>query len=302
MNNLEHIKCNLCGAEDEKLLFNTATVRVVRCRRCGLTYINPRPPMENILTTFVYSGIGSEQNYDKINISKDKIYRSALKKISSRLPIADYRLPRLLDIGCSNGYFLQLARSRGFDVYGVEPSKLAVSLARKSLGTQNDSLGRDRVFEGTLKQANFPSEYFDVITLWDMFEQVSDPSGEIDEIKRILKPGGLILIRVRNMSFHLIVYRFQKYIGFLVTSPAIMHLYGFTPVTLKKMLIKAGFRGICMRDSPLTKGDPYMQSKTTVWLMDILKKMLFVLCKIVYLVTLRRIILTPSLFAYARKK
>ena len=110
-----------------------------------------------------------------------------------------------------------------WNLFGVEVNEYAANLAREQ--------GLD-VRLGTLEQAHFPNDFFDVVTLWDVLEHLHDPAGCLQEIARILKPDGLLVIRVPNAS-GLAARMFGRYwAGF----DAPRHLYVFTPATLAKLL------------------------------------------------------------------
>ena len=88
---------------------------------------------------------------------------------------------RLLDVGAHVGVFVDVARRRGWDAWGLEPSRWAVQEGRK----QGVNL-----IQGTLHDAELDSESFDVVTMWDVVEHLADPLDDIREAARILKPGG----------------------------------------------------------------------------------------------------------------
>lgn len=96
---------------------------------------------------------------------------------------------RLLDVGCSSGALLLVAKENGFDAYGAEPAKQAAATAQ--------GLGFD-VFPGFLQNAGYPDNHFDVITLFEVIEHLFEPTELIKEIQRILKPGGVVLIGTGN--------------------------------------------------------------------------------------------------------
>jgi 2-polyprenyl-3-methyl-5-hydroxy-6-metoxy-1,4-benzoquinol methylase len=94
---------------------------------------------------------------------------------------------RLLDVGCANGFFLEAAAARGFDVRGVEFSPVAISLARPDMrecivcGDVNTLLKEEAV-------------QFDIVCAFDIIEHVQDPSKFLSEIRKILVPGGVLAL------------------------------------------------------------------------------------------------------------
>ncbi len=98
---------------------------------------------------------------------------------------------KLLDVGCAYGYFVELARAQGFDAYGFDPSTYAASQAKKLNGP-------NRIKVGTITEVEYPNKQFDVITLFDVFEHLQDPIGDIARLKRWLKDDGIIVIATGN--------------------------------------------------------------------------------------------------------
>ncbi|OIO70380.1 MAG: hypothetical protein COW19_08805 [Zetaproteobacteria bacterium CG12_big_fil_rev_8_21_14_0_65_55_1124] len=95
----------------------------------------------------------------------------------------------MLDVGCSSGSVLNIAREMGFDVHGVEP-------APKAAATATDN-GFD-VFNGFLHEAEFPAESFDLVSLFEVIEHLKHPLELANEVHRILRPGGVWLIGTGN--------------------------------------------------------------------------------------------------------
>lgn len=114
--------------------------------------------------------------------------------VTRRLRKAEQLLGRrkgmnLLDVGCSSGALLAIAKDRGFKVWGVEPAHEAAQTAIRA-GFQ--------VHEGYLSDARYPSGHFDVITLFEIVEHLRDPVEVVAECARILKPGGVLVVNTPN--------------------------------------------------------------------------------------------------------
>ncbi len=99
---------------------------------------------------------------------------------------------RMLDVGCATGVFLQWFQAGGsWDLYGLELSEGAARVARAA--------GLN-VFIGQLEEAAYPENYFDVVTFWDVLEHISDPRSALLETRRILKPDGILVLRLPNAA------------------------------------------------------------------------------------------------------
>src|SRR5439155_4283821 len=88
------------------------------------------------------------------------------------------------DVGCSLGLLLYMAKERGFEPCGVDLSLNAVRYARDRLGLS--------VHQGTLFDARFSDGAFDVVTMVSVLEHVPNPLQTLDEIFRVLRPGGIL--------------------------------------------------------------------------------------------------------------
>lgn len=236
---LEHAACNICGSTDYRVLieptvteFDPAEVltaskgvrgtqTIVRCGECGLTYVNPR--IETSLVAESYR-LAEDDVYTRGAAGRTHTFRQCVRKISR------WKKPpgKLLDIGCAAGFFVAEARKFGWDAAGIEPSEYLVDWGREHLG--------ENLVKGTLKQGDFKDGKFDILTMWDVLEHVTDPLGELTECFRICKPGGMLIINYPDFGSLLARIAGKRW-WFLLSN----HLYYFTPDTMKKILEKAGF-------------------------------------------------------------
>lgn len=140
--------------------------------------------------------------------------------------------PRLLDVGCALGFMLQVARGAGWEPVGVETSEFAARYAAEKTGCS--------VRTGTLQEAGFPSESFDVVTLMDVIEHVPDPDGLLREVRRVLRPEGVAYIVTPNFaSFFVRLYGLNAY-GIWPDQ----HVVYFQPSTIRRLLRRIGFRKV----------------------------------------------------------
>jgi SAM-dependent methyltransferase len=136
----------------------------------------------------------------------------------------------MLDLGCGSGWFLETMHGRGWVTQGVEINESAAQLGRDSKGL--------KIFGGTLQQATLPSECFDYVRSNHSFEHLTCPNNTLDEIHRILKPQGKLLIGVPNID-SLSARLFKQYWWYL-TVP--VHPFSYSTKTLSRMLTKHNFR------------------------------------------------------------
>ncbi len=238
----EQIPCNLCGAQNFQLVYPSTLTRdtptaqdfrctsaaygvhppIVRCNGCGLVYANPR-----------WASAVVQENY---SVVQDPIYVQeregrVLTFTRNLKPFEDLARAsatrRLLDVGCHIGVMVELAQARGWEAWGVEPSTWAAEQAR--------ARGLN-VITGTLAEAKLPENYFDVVTLWDVVEHLTDPRAELDQIHRVLKPGGILAVHTIDIES-----AFARVLGKRWPWLMEMHLYYFSPHTLGKMLQTLGF-------------------------------------------------------------
>jgi len=149
---------------------------------------------------------------------------------------------RLLDIGCGTGEFIELARARSWNAWGVEVSREAVQTAQ-GRGLQVAL----RASEGVeAERLPFADDFFDVIVLWNVIEFFMRPDADLAEIGRVLSPGGRIVVRTQNEPFHLTAYRLHRLFEWLPASHAYLgRSYVFHPLlwsrrTLSDALARAG--------------------------------------------------------------
>jgi 2-polyprenyl-3-methyl-5-hydroxy-6-metoxy-1,4-benzoquinol methylase len=242
---VEETNCNLCGANDAELVYVEkdrlmglpGSFRLVRCRQCGLMYVNPRP-------TFEEMGKYYPEEYGPYRVPKENQsswiaqldhsygYWKRARLIQAAYPTGG----RILDVGCATGEFLRmLGRVGPWEAHGTEVSPDAAKYARECHGLD--------VCSGELADAHYPDSHFDVITIWDVLEHVHDPTSTLAEINRILKPGGLAVVRVPDVSSWDARLFGRHWVGL----DAPRHIYVFSVETLSALLRKTGFETRSLR-------------------------------------------------------
>jgi SAM-dependent methyltransferase len=189
-------QCPLCGGENQDQIYVArdrhygipGLYRIVRCAECSLVFLNPMYSDDELSALYPMDYYAYQDNFERGGW-KD-IFKTILGCQSGTL---DPKFPapgRMLDLGCGSGWFLRRMRARGWETHGVEISNEAAELGRRKCGLD--------IFTGTLKQANFPAAHFDYVRSNHSFEHISCPGETLDEIHRILRPDGKLLIAVPN--------------------------------------------------------------------------------------------------------
>jgi SAM-dependent methyltransferase len=142
---------------------------------------------------------------------------------------------RLLDVGCGLGFFLESARTAGWDVYGCDTSPDWVDAA-------NGRLDGKRVVCGAVDADTFGDRRFDLITAWDVLEHVFDPVPFLSAIRDLLAPGGVVFLRTPNIRYVLPVYRLRRRLGHDVELGPTNHVVYFDSSSIRRALDAAGLR------------------------------------------------------------
>jgi len=249
---MEKVNCNLCGADNHRLFMEVSDQRVeseekfkiVKCNNCGLIFTNPRPTKVEINDYY------TSQYYENLTVMHDnvkterhlfarsyhkfghKLKRKELFEKVKRVEDNIGKRGKVVDVGCGNGDFLGLMKSKGWQCLGIEISNLMSQHAMQKYGLH--------VFNGELEEANLPQDSVDVITFWHSFEHLHDPIRVLRESYRILKKNALIIILVPNIESYEFMILKEKWPHLDVPR----HLYHWSAKTLANLLKKAEFREI----------------------------------------------------------
>ncbi len=228
-----NLTCPSCGQREHSFFTEKDGFCIYRCGGCDMLQVHPLPPSTSQIYGMDYfSGAESGHGYVDYDADKEPM-RNVFEKYLKKLEKISGKKGRLLDVGAASGFFMIIARDKGFAVKGVELSAFATSLARKK--------GLD-VFPGSLEQASFPKRSFDVVTLCDVLEHFPDPNSEIQRTSELLVPGGLLLINTPDAGSW--YARMLRQNWHLIVPPE--HLYYFNRKSVRLLLEKHGFSVIEM--------------------------------------------------------
>lgn len=166
--------CPACYSDNKKSVGEKDGYQVFSCRRCKTLYVTDKGKTPE---PFDYADY-----YEGRDISTPAFVAKRLDEIVATFESVRQN-NRLLDIGCGSGAMLEASRRNHWQAEGVEVSKSSVELVQ----------GKGfKVFHGFLHEANYPENYFDVVTAVELFEHLLVPSEMIKEAARILRPGGIL--------------------------------------------------------------------------------------------------------------
>ncbi len=242
------VGCVLCGhgrmqpllhAYDHRRKTPRWNYHVVRCPACGLLYRHPgiRPDR---LGDLYSSGKYAEFLAGKYTRKRIRRYETTMAPFGALFRDGAGR--RLLDFGCGNGLFLDLAYERGFACFGVDLAEDTVAAARRKPSGAN-------VYYGSpLEIPEIAAGGFDVITMWSVLAHLPRPLEDVRMLRSRLAPAGLLLLRTGNAGSLKLKRQLAAWGGFTPN-----HLVMFSPEPLRRLLRSAGFAAVVM---PPWYGEP----------------------------------------------
>lgn len=224
-------KCPVCGGADSMFLLADGGSSVHRCGRCAFMFVLPRPTASELKTLYSDEYFTGDDMAAATLQFRAPVFQQCLATLQRTLPCRG----RLLDVGCWTGDFVEAACRAGWSACGIELSARATHFAASKRHLD--------VRCCTLSTAPFPAASLDAITLLDVLEHVLDPIAELESARSLLKPHGVLVVRVPNTAFHLAKTRVCRWLR--VPDAGLQtryHLNHFTPRTLAFTLHMAGFK------------------------------------------------------------
>ena len=125
--------CCVCGVDETSLVFRINSFNLVKCKICGLIYINPRMRENDQVEIYSKEYVNIRSMKDKLSSNEnDRIGEFRRKSFGLELKkLEEFHIKRgrVLNVGCCEGYFLEVAQQKGWEVYGVEVSEFASKVA-----------------------------------------------------------------------------------------------------------------------------------------------------------------------------
>jgi SAM-dependent methyltransferase len=233
-------KCCVCDTHDADLIgsgldyeYETSSevFHAYQCSDCETVYLNPRPDVSEFARIYpdnYHTLEFSEANYSIVHKVRSRLEARRLLNYCTGIP-AD---ARILDVGCGDGFHLRLLREfgkPGWSLEGIDFDSRAVDIAVDS--------GLN-VRQGSIEEVDLPPDRYDLIYTLQTLEHVASPDQFLLDIRRILKPGGRLVIVTDNTdSLDFALFKKGSWGGYHFPR----HWYLFNRRSLHRLADKTGF-------------------------------------------------------------
>ncbi|HBW47428.1 TPA: hypothetical protein DEF17_05795 [bacterium] len=194
MNNSAPAVCPICHSNSWNFLFETHDAdlcskhnfQLYVCSECNLRIVHPQPSADELAAFYHEYYYGTEGGLGILQ----KYFKSIAGAIRTRIASRFVNSGRLLDVGCGDGSFLNACELKGrYELHGQDLSEIS---KKRFMANKNITYHHGKISAITLNQ------YFDLVTLWASFEHFSNPIDELLQLRRLIKPGGGLLIMIPN--------------------------------------------------------------------------------------------------------
>lgn len=197
---------------------------------------------------------------DKDYLKNESLFRNIFRKRFNLLQpyFAESSKRKVLDIGCSNGVFLDLFREKGWQTWGVEPSGSGETARQKGY----------KILKTNFENAELPQNYFDLALLNHTLEHMENPVLVLKKAYKILKKGGVVFVDVPNAG-GLGSKLLGKYWPYKLPDE---HKHQFTKESLSKVLKSAGFKVLHWesRSGVFEYANPLLELRRKRFLLDLI--------------------------------
>ncbi len=246
--------CPVCDSQNELEIFYKEGGRYVKCQDCDMVYINP--VFKDFALKDYYESNHSVQS-EVVESDPDDFYVNIYNQGLDAVLDINSQISNILDVGCSSGTFLDVAKKRDLETYGVELNKTEVKFAEKK-GHQ--------VYNDLLENITF-KEKFDAVTLWDVFEHLKSGKFYLSHMKTLLSDKGVIFLQIPSsdsLAAKILQEKCNMFDGL-----EHVNLYGVS--TIKKLADECGLEVLSMQtviseigviNNYLNFEDPYLGATT----------------------------------------
>jgi SAM-dependent methyltransferase len=218
------------------------------CPDCRAIFQHP-PPQPDAMVSYAdteYEKGGLYRKYVEAREMKLEHFRRRLERLLPRVSRG-----RLLDIGCSCGYFMEVAAASGFEVEGLEFSRAAIAAADPAI--------RPHILCSNVDEFE-SSRTYDLVTAFDLIEHVPQPKGFLRKVRHLLVPGGWLAMTTPDAGHAL---RFVMGSSWPMLQP-MQHLTIFSRRAMRLALEEAGFSEIAFEPATKTISYEYLTDQLLV--------------------------------------
>lgn len=225
--------CILCGETANRPVFSIKGYDLVECAACNLAYIANQPDDAELAR--LYSG--GEGYHAALKDPSSPQWAAIARTARAHMKFMN-RVPakgRLLDVGCSTGQFLNLARRAGYAVSGIEFSDDSRDFAAGQFCLEVEA--------GSIHDTTIATGSLDIVTMFDVIEHVRDPLADMRAAWRLLRTGGWFVLSTPNIEglFPRLSRPLARRLGYWPHPEPPYHLYQYSVRTLAASLERAGF-------------------------------------------------------------
>lgn len=224
------INCPLCRTPSNQRVFKKKDWAYCRCRPCSLVFIHPQPSSDFLTDKYQEYLPESEEGIRAWRLSMEQVIRKSAALIEQQKSPG-----RILDVGCGFGFFLNHMAGQGWEAEGIE-----ISAAGRRYAAEH--FPGIRVRPAGLPDPGIPDRAYDAVTLFYVLEHLADPLGILGEAYRILKPGGVLLLRWPHSTP--IVRLLGPLARRLDLYHTPYHLFDYSPRFMDRTLAETGFESV----------------------------------------------------------
>jgi 2-polyprenyl-3-methyl-5-hydroxy-6-metoxy-1,4-benzoquinol methylase len=229
--------CPVCNADSPKVFCEKNGLAYVRCQACSHVYVGTLASQEHLRAYYTnrqsHHQSDSKLNWDYSETKYQRHFKPILDEIVRHAPNR-----ALLDVGCSNGAFVNAAVRSGWQACGIELETGSVEIARSHSLT---------VHHCALKDKQFADESFGAVTMWQLIEHLDDVPDMFSEIRRILCEGGVLAVSTPNINS---IGWYLLGADWRAVEPE-AHLHLFNSTSLHRILHDSGFERLTLRTADI---------------------------------------------------